>query len=88
MSIQTIINETGTPAGWYPLINGYDALPPLPANYNLLSLPQELLDYLVTLVRITLLAKSSLVSKPIYALLYEAGPGAKNVEQEENSRTN
>jgi hypothetical protein len=30
--LQAVLEETGTPAGWFPLINGYDALPPLPTN--------------------------------------------------------
>ena len=47
-----LLEETGTPAGWYPLIIGYDTLPTLPADLDLPSLPQELLDYLATHERI------------------------------------
>ncbi|HEU5377902.1 MAG TPA: BREX-1 system adenine-specific DNA-methyltransferase PglX, partial [Ktedonobacteraceae bacterium] len=46
-TIQTIIAETGTPAGWYPLIAGYDRLPNLPEDIDdQPELPQELYDYL------------------------------------------
>src|SRR5207244_1208956 len=37
----TVANETGTPAGWFPLLAGFDALPPLPAG--LPKLPHEVL---------------------------------------------
>ena len=28
--VQAVLDETGTPAGWFPLVAGYDGLPPLP----------------------------------------------------------
>ena len=83
MSIQTIIDDTGTPAGWYPLIAGYDTLPTLPTDLDLPPLPQELLDYLATHERINLDDKELARIKANLRMLYEAGPGAKNVEQEE-----
>src|SRR5260221_10249552 len=51
--IQTILDETGIPAGWYPLIVGYDTLPTIPADLDLPLLPEELLDYLTTHKRIS-----------------------------------
>ena len=81
--IQAVLEETGTPAGWYPLINGYDALPTIPADYDLPPLPQELLDYLTTHEHITPIDKELTRIKANLRMLYEAGPGAKNVEQEE-----
>jgi len=83
VAVETIINDTGTPAGWYPLITGYDALPTLPADHALLSLPQELLDYLTAHERITPADKELASIKADLRILYEAGSGAKNVEQEE-----
>ena len=39
------------PAGWYPLIAGYDALPEAPAG---IEIPAELSDFLATLEHRTL----------------------------------
>jgi len=85
VTIQTIINDTGTPAGWYPHISSYDALPPLPTDLDLLPLPQELLDYLATHEHISPGDKELARIKANLRMLYEAGPGAKNVDQEEDA---
>ena len=42
--VDTIVNEVGIPAGWFPLIQGYDSLPPLPDG--LPKLPPEIIDFL------------------------------------------
>jgi len=72
-----VLQTMGTPAGFYPLITGYDALPELPADVDLPSPPQEVLDYLAMHERInpgpTELARLKLRLRA----LYEAGPGAK-----------
>jgi hypothetical protein len=83
LDISSILEETDTPAGWYPLITNYDALPTLPADPDLPSLPQELLDCLASHERISLDTKELARIKANLRMLYEAGPGAKNVEQEE-----
>ncbi|WP_201375472.1 Eco57I restriction-modification methylase domain-containing protein [Ktedonobacter robiniae] len=83
-AIQTIIEDTGTPAGWYPLIVGYDTLPTLPDDLDIPPLPQELLDYLANHERIHPDTKELARIKANLRALYEAGPGAKNVEQEKN----
>ena len=82
--IQQIKDETGTPGGWYPLIASYDTLPTIPADLNLPLLPQELFDYLETHERINLSTKDLAHIKTNLRTLYEAGPGAENIEQEEN----
>ena len=82
-----ILEETGTPAGWYPLIVGYDTLATLPLNLDLPSLPQELLDHLATHERISLNTKELARIKVNLRMLYQAGPGAKNIEREENDQT-
>jgi hypothetical protein len=41
--IRIITDETGTPAGWFSLIQGYDPLPPLPDG--LPKIPQEVLEF-------------------------------------------
>jgi hypothetical protein len=82
-----IYAETGTPSGFLPLILGYDSLPPLTNDLNLISLPQELLDYLARHKRIEPNEKELTRIKANLGSLYEAGPGAKNVQQEENTET-
>ena len=77
------MRETGTPAGWHPLIAGYDTLPPLPADLDLPPLPQEVLDYLAAHERIAPDARELARIKANLRALYEAGPGAKDVAQEE-----
>jgi len=81
----SILGETGTPAGWHPLIAGYDALPDLPAApsagsgqaVDLPPLPQEVLDYLARHERIRLGAGELSSVKANLTALYAAGPGAK-----------
>lgn len=85
--IQSVLDETGTPATSYPLITGYDTLPPLPVDLDLSPLPQELLDYLTTLKRINPDDKELAHIKANLQMLYEAGPGSKSVEQDETDRT-
>lgn len=80
--IQIVLEETGTPAGFHPLLAGYDALPELPTNLNLPPLPQEVIDYLTGHERI---APSSVELARIKAklrALYEAGPGASTSDDE------
>ncbi len=85
--VSSILEETGTPAGWYPLIRGFDALPALSSDLDLPSLPQELLDYFTTHKRNNLSDKELARIKANLRMLYEAGPGAKNVEQEESNES-
>ena len=44
--VQAVIDETGVPAGWNPLIVGYDALPEPPEG---IEIPDGLTDFLATL---------------------------------------
>jgi hypothetical protein len=85
--IQVVLDETGTPAGWYPLIVGYDTLPTLPDNIETIPLPQELFDYLAEHKRIVVSDKELTRIKSNLKALYEAGPRAKGVEQEEGEET-
>lgn len=82
-SIQATMDETGTPAGWYPLITGYDTIPTLPENLDIPPLPQELLFYIAEHKRIAVNDKELTRIKNNLKALYEAGPHAKGVEQEE-----
>jgi hypothetical protein len=83
--VKAICDETGTPAGWYPLIANYDTLPTLPDNLELPPIPQELANHLYKHKRIMPESKELTRIKLNLRALYEAGPGAKNVEQEENN---
>ena len=56
-------------------------------DLELPPLPQELLDYLATHERINPNDQELARIKANLSMLYEAGPGAKNVEQEENDET-
>jgi len=73
----SILGETGPPAGWHPLLGGYDALPDLPPDLDLPPLPQEVLDSLAQHERIRPGAGELAAIKANLAALYEAGPGAK-----------
>ncbi len=83
--MQSVIEETGSPAGWYPLIENYNALLPLSADICLPPLSQELLNDISTHERINVSDKELTRIKANLRAFYEAGPGAKNVEQEENN---
>lgn len=76
-SVPAIVSETGTPAGWHPLITGYDRLPDLPADLGLPPLPQEVIDYLAAHTRITPDSAELARIKSNLQTLYEAGPGAR-----------
>jgi hypothetical protein len=70
-----ILSETGSPAGWFPLISGYETLPPLPEG--LPEVPVEVIDSLKSHERRTLSPDDLNILKLRLHTLYEAGPGAK-----------
>ena len=72
--LQDVLDETGTPAGWFPLIAGYDTLPPL--SYGLPVIPAEVIDFLQTHERRTLENRELATKKSLLHALYEAGRGA------------
>jgi hypothetical protein len=84
-ALQAIISETGIPTGWYPLVTNYSTLPTLPNNIDLPALPQELFNYLEEHERISMDSEELARTKANLRMLYEAGPGAKSVELEENN---
>jgi hypothetical protein len=79
--IQQVTEETGTPAGWYPLIAGYDRLPDPPEG---IELPEGFAEYFAGLDRLQLSADDLSVLKARLRKLYEAGPGGK-VDQDEEA---
>lgn len=72
--VQAVIDETGVPAGWNPLIAGYDRLPEAPDG---IDIPDGLADFLATLEHRQLSAAELAATKARLRALYEAGPGAK-----------
>jgi len=80
-SREIIRQLSGTPAGFHPLITGYDALPPYPDN--LPPKPIEILDYLVGHERIAPTVDELARIWSRLRLLYEAGPGATDGAEEE-----
>jgi hypothetical protein len=86
--VSAVLDETGTPAGWYALIAGYDTFPIQSADLDLSPLKQELFDYLKKHNHVQTYGKELTRIKANLRMLYEAGPGAKIIEQEESDETN
>lgn len=82
-SIDTIIPETGAPAGWHPLILSYDNLLPHPKNFP--NVPREIYDYLAEHKRRILSADDLATLKANLRTLYEAGQGAKVDIEDDNT---
>lgn len=79
-TINTIINETGVPAGWFPLISMYDSTPELPEG--LPEIPHEIIESLKTHERCALTNGKLVNLKHCLRNLYEAGPGVKEEIEE------
>lgn len=75
--VRAVLDETGTPAGWYPLIAAYDRLPEAPAE---IDIPAGLADFLGTLDHCALNAPQLTQLKSRLRRLYEAGRGGKVVD--------
>jgi len=84
--IESVIDETGTPAGWHPLIAGYDTIPEI----DICEIPKEVIEYLNNHKRINPSEDELARIKSRLRALYEAGPGAKveDVIKEEETETN
>jgi hypothetical protein len=78
--LQAVLDETGTPAGWFPLIAGYDAIPALPEG---VEVPQSLLAPLAREERRSLSPEELTDLKRRVRAFYEAGPGAKEDVEED-----
>jgi len=77
--VQAVIDETGTPAGWYPLVAGHEALPEPPEG---IELPEGLHEFLATLPRLRPSPAELERRKGRLRALYQAGPGATVAEEE------
>ncbi|MCL4508026.1 MAG: BREX-1 system adenine-specific DNA-methyltransferase PglX, partial [Chloroflexi bacterium] len=77
--LAAVLDETGIPAGWYSLIRGYDAVPPLPDG---LAVPDEVLTLLGSEPRVAPDAANLAALKRRLRSLYEAGPGGSAADSE------
>lgn len=81
--LRAVLDETGTPAGWFPLIKGYDAIPSLPKG--LPDIPAQALEFLKTHKRLDSGAQALSDIKRRLQNFYEVGPGAKEESNEVES---
>ncbi len=83
--LSQICETTGTPAGWFSLISGFDALPKLPEGLS--EAPKELIDNFSNFKRRACSINQITDLKSRLRALYEAGPGAKfeEISEEDTS---
>jgi len=83
---ELILAETGIPAGWYPLIAGYDNLPELPAA--LPPIQHELIDYVSSCDHVSFSPKKLKILKKSLQALYVDGAGVKIQDHREHNINN
>jgi len=76
--IKPMQKDLGVPAGWFPLISGYDSIP----ETDVCEIPGEVTEYLRRHERIDPSENELLKIKNKLRTLYEAGPGTKTEELE------
>lgn len=81
--VEAVVSETGTPAGWHPLITTYDTIPPL--SNDLPEIPQEIPDHLAEHERRNLSPDDIATMRANLRTLYEGGPGAKIGVEDDNT---
>jgi hypothetical protein len=82
--ITDVFETTGSPAGWFPLIGGYDIIP----KTDIFEIPKEVNEYLKKHDRLKLREEELTQIKSRLRSLYEAGPWAKVedvIDEEKNS---
>ena len=81
----SVLNETSTPAGWFPLLSNFDILPPFPKNFP--KIPDKILEDLQTNDHRTPDNHELENLRKRLKSLYEAGPGIKEEidNREENT---
>jgi len=77
-----IITDTGTPAGYYPLITGYDTMPESLVETELPMLTQDITDALVAHERHSAALSDLARIKLRLRTFYEAGPGVSTSSDE------
>jgi len=78
--LAAVLEDTGTPSGWFPLVIGFEQLPSIPEG--LPALPYELSEYLSHHKRLRLSDRELSDIRLRLRALYEAGPGASADEEE------
>jgi len=81
-----VLEETGIPAAWHPMIKGCDRLPELPNG--LPTIPQALVDHLKAHERVSPTPKALERIRDELRAFYIAGPGASLEEVRESSDDN
>ena len=81
--VQAVLDETGFPPGWQPLIAGYDALPEAPEG---IEIPEGLSAFLDTIEHRELTSEELTALKTRLRKAYEAGPGAKLEDEEATAK--
>ena len=81
-NLDIVFEETGTPAGWFPLITNYDTFPSLLKDFP--KSHPEFIEYFITHKRIALPDTLKLRLRS----LYEAGPGIKDEQPDELAESN
>ncbi len=77
-----IIEATGKPPGWFPLVDGYDTLPELSVHAS--SMPTEVTEFVASHEHIILSGHQLSDLKNLLRLRFESGPGC-NVATEADS---
>lgn len=80
--VRAVLDETGTPASWYPLVVGYDKVPDSPSG---VTIPDGFGDYYKGLQRLELSDREVSSVKNQLRRFYEAGPGAVIEDEDEDS---
>jgi hypothetical protein len=78
-NVRAVFEETGTPAGWFPLVAGHDAVPSAPTGVDF---PATLFDPLRAEARVTLSEPQFADLKRRLRALYEAGPGSTTTDDD------
>jgi hypothetical protein len=81
-AIQTVTEETGTPAAWHPLLKGYDANVEAPSS--LPPVPAELCQYLYGHELLSLSSDGLQRLKGQLSELYSSGPGVDSEDEAED----
>jgi len=78
-----VLEQTGTPAGWFPLIGGIEAIPP--SQNSLPGISKEVINYLAKHERLRIDQEQLGDLKRRLRLIYEAGTNIKRNEDENES---
>ena len=81
--VKRLMDETGLPSGWHPLVVGYDSLPELNIDRADQAMLPEVLAYLTSHQRLRMNERELAQLQQSLRRLYEGGPGANAAAQDE-----